>query len=469
MNAYVKNFWSVYLDFLHDFNKLKYRGFSLSYLWHLPSLTRHNKKLWSDLYDVKFKEQVNHHVEDRKEVQDVFNTYILSHKKQPLTKNKNGKVLVNYDTILRFPSRTFDDYFDCSKTMILMADTDEKNKPLYNIPIIYLSNYKANTLKAVIQLQSQAKALFKMYERHHIYNDMIFQKVLLKKIVETVNYIEQSVRLLADVSFSCIVVSSTHSYISRILTLVAMEQGIPTICMQHGIIANEFGYIPKIATIDAVYGYFEDNWYQRIGIPKESIAIVGHPRFDQALTNPSIARSKFYNQLGLDNSKKTLLIVVRGNRNIAKWRILIRTICKRLPLNILVKDFPGSPPHPLVKEFPFVHSTQTYNLYDILLNVDSVVSYPSTVGLEAMLVNKPIFILNKKLPNSTGYYDRLDELIQTDPVKLGDLIVRLFTDPSYGNYVKERREEFLRIAYPDQSISGERLKRLINRLTGYLS
>ncbi len=466
MNTYVKNYWSVYLDFLHDFKQLKYRGFSLPYLYHLPSLTRHNKAFWQALYDDKFDEQLKHHVVDQKEIQDVFQAYIQSHQKQALVKNKHGKVLVNYDTILRFPQKTFDDYFDHSKTLILRVGPDENHKAISKIPTIYLNDYKIDTLEAIIQLQYETKTLFKTYRGHHLYKDTNFQKVFMKKIVDIVHYIEQSVRLLDDISVSCIIVSSTHGYISRVLALVAMEKGIPVICMQHGIIANEFGYIPKIATIDAVYGHYETSWYQRIGVPKESLAIIGHPRFDQAFQTPTVAKLKFHNQLGLDTCRKTLLIVVRGNRNIVKWRNLIRTISEKLHLNILIKDFPGNPPHPLTKEFPFVHSTKTYRLYDILPNVDGVVSYPSTVALEAMLVNKPVFILNRKHPNNTGYYDDLDELVQTDPIKLGELVVKLFNDQKYSKYVKDKREDFLQIAYPNISLSGERLKKLMNRLIG---
>src|SRR5690625_152874 len=466
MNTYVKNYWSVYLDFLHDFKQLKYKGFSLPYLYHLPSLTRDNKAFWQALYDDKFDEQLKHHVVDQKEIQDVFHAYIQSHKKHSLVKKKHGKVLVNYDTILRFPQKTFDDYFDHSKTLILRVGPDGNNKEISKIPTIYLSDYKIDTLKEISQLQNETKTMFKTYREHHLYKDMNFQKVFMKKIVDIVHYIEQSVRLLDDVSVSCIIVSSTHGYISRVLALVAMEKGIPVICMQHGIIANEFGYIPKIATIDAVYGHYETSWYQRIGVPKESLAIIGHPRFDQAFQTPIVAKLKFHNQLGLDTCKKTLLVVVRGNRNIVKWRNLIRTISEKLHLNILIKDFPGNPPHPLTKEFPFVHSTQTYSLYDILPNVDGVVSYPSTVGLEAMLVNKPVFILNKKHPNNTGYYDALDELVQTDPIKLGELVVKLFNDQMYRKYVKAKREDFIRIAYPNIGLSGERLKEIMNRLIG---
>jgi len=94
-----------------------------------------------------------------------------------------------------------------------------------------------------------------------------------------------------------------------------------------------------------------------------------------------------------------------------------------------------------------------------------VVSYSSTVGLEAMLANKTVFILNEEFPGYSGYYNNLDEMVQTDPRKLGELIKKYFNDPNWHIDAQKKREEFLKYAYPDVSMSGERLKKLINRMT----
>ncbi|MFD2046668.1 hypothetical protein ACFSTA_20630 [Ornithinibacillus salinisoli] len=473
MNTYLKNYWSLYLDFVQDFRSLKYRGFSLSYIIHFPSLIRKNTALWEALYGDMFGNKLNNRVSDPKEIQEVFNQYVRSHKKKSLEDRKHGKVVINYDTILRFPETIFNNYFDRSQTVMVMAGSKSNkrpsvdalnNKQYFHYPTKYLSNYVTHTKEAVLQVQSQARTIFHSYTNHHLYQEKTFQNIMLKKIAEAINRIEQSIRFLTEVPTSCIVVSTTHSFISRILALAAVERGIPTICMQHGIIGSELGYIPKIATVDAVYGHFEKDWFKARGAPKGSIEIIGHPRFDQAFLPPTISRNKFFKQLGVDRNKKTLLIVVRGNRDVDQWRILINTLSRQHYLNILVKDFPNDVPHTLTKEFPFVHSTQSFDLYNILHKVDCVVSYPSTVALEAMLTQKPAFILDNKIPSYTGYFNGLDELVQTDPQKLGELIINYFNDLNWANNVKEKREKFIRYAYPSESSSGERLKKLINKL-----
>ncbi|WP_077624234.1 hypothetical protein [Sediminibacillus massiliensis] len=472
MNTYMKNYWSLYLDFIKDFESLKYKGFSLSYLIHLPSLIRNNKNLWESLSNEEFSANFKNQVKNQKQVQSVFNKYVRFHKKRPLVKNKNGKVVINYDTILRFPKKTYQEHFKRSKTMIVMAGVKNAKKKtvhrvaknVHNLPVKYLSDYPINTRKAIMQVQSRARAIIKSHKGHHLYQDKMFQALLNKKIMETINRIDQSILFLEEVSTSCLILSSTHSYIARILALCAAEKGIPTICMQHGIVGNEFGYIPKIATVDAVYGDFERDWFLQRGAPEGSVEVIGHPRFDQAFGFPNISRSKLYKQLGLDKSKKTIMIVVRGNRNMDKYRLLIKTICQKLDVNILIKDFPGSSPHPLTSEFPTAYSTQSFDLYDLLPHVDCVVSYASTVGLEAMLANKPVFILYTNIPSYSGYYNNLKDLVQSNPQTLGEQVIRYFHDPDCRGYVDLTRQNFLKYAYPDSELSGVRLRKLINRL-----
>lgn len=470
MNTFLKNYWSLYLDFLNDFEALKYRGFSIPYLFcHFYSLVKDNKVLWEDLNKDEFSLQLNSRVTERREIQEVFQKFIHSHQGKPLIKNGSEKVVLHVDKLLRFPRLTLDNYFDVSKTIILTAGKSKSKKisipGALLIPIDYLGDFSIDTTKEAIGIQNKALEIFNTYKAHPLYKDAKFQSTFLTLIVDIIERIEQSKKFLDSTSVSCVVVSTTHSFISRILALVATEKGIPTICMQHGIISGEFGYLPKIATIDAVYGSFEVDWYGKAGAPAGSVEIIGHPRFDQAFTHPRIPRAQFDHLLNINTNQKTLMIVMRDNQDIDRWRTLIRTVSKDNNINLLIKNYPSKHPHALANEFPFVQSPKTHNLYDILPNVDCVVSYSSTVGLEAMLANKPVFILNEDFLGYSGYYNGLDDMVQNDPKLLGEMIIKYLNDPNGDIYAQKKRAEFLKYAYPDSSMSGERLKKLIDRLT----
>lgn len=500
MNTSLRNYYSLYLDFLNDLKDLTYSGYSIPYLFcHFYSLVSNNTELWNSLSEENFTRHLKSQVNDQKEIQDAFYNFIRKHQRKALVKNKRGMVVFHQDKLMRISRPSIMRNFHPSKIMIIKAglnksgnktkSTTRRNskkakvlmgthavkikkpkstvtnrKRSYKLPTYYLTNYTIDTEKAVTQVQNKARQIFESHKDHPIYQNGNFQSYFLKMIPEIIKRIEQSRQFLNDKPVSCLVVSTTHGYISRILALVAAEKGIPTICMQHGIIASEFGYIPKIATVDAVYGDFEADWYKKLGAPEGSLEIIGHPRFDQAYSRPTIERARFANHLGLDSSKPTLMIVIRENQDIGRWRTLIKTI-KTLGLNVIIKNYPSKTPHQLTKEFSFVHSTAGYSIYDIFPNVDAVVSYASTVGLEAMLAKKPVFILNNHFAGYTGYYNALDKLVQTDPQIMGEIIIKYFTNPSFKIYVEKKQKGFLNSAYPDVSNSGERLKKLVIGIT----
>ena len=521
MDNFSRNYWSLYLNFIKDFENLSYKGFSIPYLCQLPAFVLHNKKIIKELNGKKFINKIERRVDNQKQLQEAFFKFIESHKKDSPKNPPLGKVVIYIEKLLRFPSDFFIKYLDSSKTIKLISVNNNRSKEkilskkypsLHNntshkksklkkkglvslssnsvlkrrnikknrlgkssetlkdnrgskeIRSVYLHAYRSNKSTSIKRLQNQARSMFKSYERHYMYNDKNFQNWFLTSISNVVNHIEMSENFLDHVPVSCIVVSTTNHFKNRVMALVALERGIPTICMQHGIVASELGYIPKIATIDAVYGEFEKEFYKKLGASEESIEVIGHPRFDKKFKTPRISKNKFYSTLGIDPKKKTIMIALRGERDYSKWQQLIETISKKININILVKNYPSIQPHKLTKKFSFVQPTNNYDIYDIFPHVDAVVCYPSTVGLEAMHSNKPVFILDKDFAGDTGYYDKLDQLIQTNPQILGELIVKFFKDTKLKNYVDKKRREFIHYAYPGTLKSGERLKNLIDRI-----
>ncbi|WP_010097597.1 spore coat polysaccharide biosynthesis protein SpsB [Ornithinibacillus scapharcae] len=395
---------------------------------------------------------------------------------------------MHVDSLLRFPEKTFIDYFKPTSTMIIMEGNVQSKKKkkkvntgsnihqnkdtfrqkvvtkgINNIPIGYLSSYYINTGKVIAQVQKKAREILESFKHHPLYKDPHFQRKLLLQISQIIDRIAKVKNFLETVPVSCIVISHPHA-LNRILAIAAAEKGIPTICMQHGIISSEFGYLPKIATIDAVYGKFEKDWYMTAGAHEQSIEIIGHPRFDQAFTRPKMTRTKFNKQEGINNNKKTIMVVLRGKQNIDDWRIFLKRITEKLDVNILIKDHPREYNHDLIRDFPSIHFSSMRNLYDIIPNVDCVVAYSSTVGLEAMLHKKPVFILTDKFPGYSGYYDGLGKMTQSDPQRLAEIVIEYFNTIKVDKSAGIQINNFLSKAYPDFSSSGERLIQTINRL-----
>ncbi|SHN07263.1 hypothetical protein [Gracilibacillus kekensis] len=494
MDTFLKNYWSLYMDFLDDFASLTYRGFSLVYFCHLPSYVLRNPALLKELEKEAYIKNVKKEVVYSKDIQDKFRLFTEKHRVDSI--KKHGKVAITVDKLLRFPKTNIHQQFSSADTVLLtnsaptkspeikqpakrknkariinttIAKTKntKKDKPttVRNIPLYYLGDYHINVEKQIKEVQQAARKILSQNKSHHLYQNPTFQKWLLLTLASVITYMERTHQLLKKVNISCFVVSTTHSFINRILAVVGSKQGIPTICMQHGIISSELGYIPKIATVDAVYGQFEKDWYQKLGAKPGSIEIVGHPRFDQMYNRSKVDQPNFIKRVGLNKDRKTIMIAVRGEEDLNKWRQFIQVLNNKQKCNIIIKNYPSSQPHPLTKEFTNVYTIKGFTLYDIFPHVDAVITYSSTVGLEAMLSECVVFILDKSFKGKTGYYRKLTPLLQYDPKVLAEQLSSYLTKPSYRNYAEQKRLQFLRHAYPSKKRSFDRLKQLIKRLT----
>ncbi|WP_067724745.1 hypothetical protein [Oceanobacillus damuensis] len=478
MNTTSRNYWSLYVEFLEAFKVLKYKGFSIPYLCHFRSLNHENDYVWDHLSSEEFIKFLSHEVKEKKTLQQIFITYKQSHinqKKSKLFKkasHTNGKVVL-YDAanLLRFPKDIIAKHFSPKNTILLQDFKPKKTTkvirgiPVEGIPSHYLDEYRANVSSNIEILKSKADEIISTYTNHPMFNDDTFKQYFYKQIEGIVNRIEEANRYFRLNPVSCIVFSSTHYYQSRTIAMVAAEVGIPTICMQHGIIGEERGYMPKIADIDAVYSNFEADWFKQLGVPDQAVEVIGHPRFDMLYKKPSISRSELEKQLGLKPNKKMILMIVRNEKQIDKWEALIKYLGNKGDYNIVVKDYPRLSPHQLTTKFPDAYSSKHFQLYELIHHCDLVVSYISTVGLEAMIAKKPVFILAAPFPTYTGYFDHLGELANPDPLIISKMIKNYFKKDKFRELVEEKREAFLSQAYPSSKLSGERLVDLINRLT----
>ncbi|WP_188208225.1 CDP-glycerol glycerophosphotransferase family protein [Alkalibacillus aidingensis] len=472
LSHYEKNYWSLYLEFLKMFENLQYGGFSLSYLCHFGSLIRRNQPLLNSLKQPGFYKTLHHQVTDDTDIQMVFNEFVKKHSRRQLRPAKGGKVVL-YDVynLLRIPNEILRSQFKPSRSLIMMERHYKRNPRHTRFPTEFFDQYSARSKSMrhrIKKVKNQAQQLMEKYSNHSLVQNEHFQKNFLQQIEKIINRMVEARNLFSKVTTACVIVPSTHYPESRTLVMVAAEKGIPTICLQHGIFSSGFGYLPKVAYIDGVYGHFEEQWYQDKGVNSSELKteIIGHPRFDLIFKKPTKTKKSFQDKVGIEPYKKTILLAVRGRQNLNKWRQFLRAITKNEPYNIILRDFPNVHDHPLLKEFSNLKSTKGFHLHDVIHHVDAVVTYSSTVGLESMIAGKPVFIFNQSFPGYTGYYDMLDELVQEDPIKLAKLVDKYFEDERLRERVKQKREQFLAHAYPKQEgTAGRRLTQLIKRLS----
>ncbi|QZY56308.1 CDP-glycerol glycerophosphotransferase family protein [Crassaminicella profunda] len=464
---YLENYWLLFLEFIDLFGQLTYKNIPL------PLLANFYQLLDDDLKEEMMKSEFKKHLKTKKlknaEIQPRFEKW-LKPLKQPLkAKSIEGKILLN-QRYLRFSKNNYIKYFDPNQTIVFMQGA--KKDKYMNIPVHNMKDYIVEVKDLANEFIKRAKTIFASVNKHRVFNDEFFRNKFITLIPKMVQGIAAVDRYFEKNPISCVVVGTTEDLISRILTIVSAKKGIPSICMQHGLLTGEEAFLPIFSTKVAAYGQYEKDIFIKKGVSEKQIVIVGHPRFDGIFNEGHMSKREFHKKYKLNSKKKIILIATQPTAPLL-WNELIETLAQEPEIEIVIK------PHPLeiirkltenyrnfenkYKSVKFI-SERSVNLYDILANVDAVVVKSSTVGLETMLFNKPLCILNNdKLFN---YYDKLGDHIYSDPTKLVQFIAKLVKDTKLKQMIQNKQELFLAYAYP-QKLSGVRLIREIDQLTGY--
>ncbi|MGR9047451.1 hypothetical protein ACQ4XT_02200 [Halobacillus faecis] len=467
MNHFERNYWSSCLDFIQDFKHFAYLGIPLSLVCPYYVLVNGKKALLNKLESKSTK--LNTKLTSSKQIQSLFDAHFSTFKRKE--SKREGKV-VFYDNVLRFPDPLMRANFTPTESLILKRKSNAYGAKSENaIPVDSLERYQTIQSKTIQAYQRRAWTYFNKAKNHPIYKNKEFQKEFVKQIPNMMKLIGAAKGFFEVNEVSCLVTGTTNSSDTRILTLIAASKGIPSVCLQHGVVMLEFGYLPRVSSYQAVYGPKDVQWYTSKGVPNNSLKSIGHPRFDELVTRKTLNQVAFARHFNLDENKKTVLLVIHHIETTFP-QTLIEELEQKEVVNVIIKQRNGkqrktSQTLALQKKFPQVKFADDMHLYDLLNNVDAVVSYESTIVLEAILANKPVYIwrLKSLQASSTNYYDDLRTYIYDNAQKLVNQMITDMDAPRNNSWLEER-EQFLSIYYPHKSgTSSGKLKALVNSIT----
>lgn len=457
MNDIQLNFYSFYLDFIQEFKSIHCNGIPLTVLMEMRKIT---KKLNLDSEFEKknckdhFKIQVNQLQEIHKHFDAVTGPLLDVKKKNPGT---DGKLLIG-DFVLYADS--FIQYLDASRTLVLNNANSNQ----------LIGKFTVDNRKLKSELVQNAKKIFEKFKSHPFYSNPGFQHTVLSAIPVLVDQVTKVDLFFNEVPVSCVIVGTTERAFTRILTLVAGKNGIPSICFQHALTALE---IPVLATRNAVFGNYEKEWYLSYGVAEHRINITGHPRHDRIFLGPQLPKSAFQQNLGLNSQKKYMVVATHPDSDISLVTSLIQNLLKDPSIEIIIK------PHPhefafnrqqryeqLLNSYPKVKLTNM-DVYFLIHNADAViVAGNSTFGLEAMLFQKPVLFLKTKHGGMFDIYDDMGRYVNTDVNTIAELAIQLLQGHSeIRKDYENRRQEFVLRRYPKKCAVLEILH-VVYQLTG---
>jgi CDP-glycerol glycerophosphotransferase (TagB/SpsB family) len=207
--------------------------------------------------------------------------------------------------------------------------------------------------------------------------------------------------------------------------LLAKKRGIPTVAIQHGLIIWGgrvknwvSGYLPIYADFFAVWGPKMKSFLVKKGADAKKIVVTGCPRFDK-LVGRNTPDTDFLRKIGCENKEIIFFASQRPIQEIDSYGIA-REIIKAMPnfkdKQLIIKTHPLEEAGPYLKMAKEMNSNaiiMTGHLYDLLRACSVLITHSSTVGLEAMILKKPVIVFAKR---SGGFslYDSTDAIFRVE-------------------------------------------------------
>lgn len=263
-----------------------------------------------------------------------------------------------------------------------------------------------------------------------------------------------------------IVVLDYADFEAKTLTLMGKERGIISFCSKFGAASkysSELRYFKQDYL--GVMGLEDVALMKEHGIRKEQIVITGCPRFDSYKLDNNLARSVRHD-LNIPITAKMIAFmsippVVDGigkreaGLSLEEYKFLLSIIYNIPSLStefILVIK-----PHPEEYEHAYLHKeyananliladriklVQNKSAYDIINAADLVITMQSTTGLEAILLNKPLIVVNMTGRTDTANYATSGAAYPVRkkedlPIAIKDL---LYDEEVSAHYDKMRRQ-----------------------------
>ncbi len=294
------------------------------------------------------------------------------------------------------------------------------------------------------------------------------------------NNISRAMRaaLLSDAIFEklrpqIIVVMDYADFEAKTLTLIGKRRGITSFCIQYGMASkysNELRYFKQDYL--GVMGSKVLSLMKELGMPQEQIFITGSPRFDSYMLDNKLAEDV---RQDLNISKMAKVVAFMsippavdgvGQReaglSLEEYKCLLSMIYSIPSLStdfiLIVKPHPEEVEHIyLHKQYAIADSfladrillVQHKSAYGIINSSDLVITMQSTTGLEAILMNKPLIMVN-----ITGREDMVDYATSgaAYPVRKKDDLPVAINGLLYNKEVSDHYEK-MRSQYLKQNLS----------------
>jgi len=237
---------------------------------------------------------------------------------------------------------------------------------------------------------------------------------------------------------------------NRTLVVVGKYLGIPSIMVHHGIWAVDLKIAEKIYVDKvALWGERSRKGLIARGINPSLLTITGNPGFDRIVSirgkqgihkdNTIVFATQMiedYTSMSVNKDEEIIDVLYSAIKRIPDTRLVIKVHPgeKIRKYQRLIKD----------KKYQNVEVIKKTDLFGLLSKCRILVTYVSTVALEAIILNKPVIIVN--LTGQPYEYPYIESGAAIGVCKEEDVypaIVDVLNNPDVQNKLAEKREKFI--------------------------
>jgi len=393
-----------------------------------------------------------------------------------------------------FISQTKTQIESISPVYELLKNQDKLN-PIFYFPEYYISLREISNL--IRYLSNQRKLLNTFHKK--ICNSLKHESVKLENLIKifyqfqlfiflikVYNVRNNIANLFRNLVPLLVVIPSDFSLVGRVSSLLSKANNVPSIFIPHGALPI---YDEMIFTYDfsvlAVPGEREKEYLINKGVESDKIIVIGRPRYEDFYKGKlkklkkvtDIFTGKVYR---FERDKLTVLLASSPVGRYSKRR-KIRSVVNALKdlgliNNLLIKLHPredGKIIKQILDELNIeITIIKDYNILDVINSSDIILSRNSTIVLEAMILSKPVILLefiNYNFEFSGKYLFKDDDYLINifDEKLLKDSIYKLFHDKEYYNEYSKGLKNLARgySSYDDKESPAEKAAKLIRRIS----
>lgn len=303
-------------------------------------------------------------------------------------------------------------------------------------------------------LKKQVNQKLKISSAHYYFGTPQFREWFVSACLSTVTWVYIMNQLVMKTKPAVIIEYSEAGIFRRIISLLSKKYNIPFINMPL-LIGGEQQVIPSRADHYLVWGNHLKNYLLDRKVEQHKITETGNVKFYYEMRKSTVSKKAFYNKFNLPSDHRIMTFTTQplpeANKILEKW---LNAIPNTLPLTILIRKHKNDQySYPLLTQNKNIRVIDNnYPLYDLISNIDCLMTISSNTAIEAALFAKPLLILQPTFPydyklNNNQYHAHLAKAQAGQIIKnarqLVEAVQKFTADPGHANELRKKGNQFL--------------------------